>query len=124
MPPGLNLLYTYQTAFRIFILSIVVLFLLSPAVKAQDIVKPLPTRLSVNFNKAKPNPYHAFNFPLSRSIDFTNYPLTADQILRRESQIKGYNRMYNMITNKNKNGFIGNFLGLQRIQKTHADPRF
>ena len=124
MPAGLNLRYTAQPSCRIYILSFALLFLLSQELKAQDAAKPLPTRLSVNFNKANPNPYHAFNFPLSKTIDFTNYPLTADQILRRESQINGYNRMYNMITNKNKNGFIGNFLGLQRIQKTHADPRF
>lgn len=105
---------------------IVSFFLLAASVTgvAQDSAKLIPAKLSFNFHQVTTSPYGAFIFPLSRSIDYSNYPLTANEILRRNDQIKAYNRVYNMITNRNKNGFIGNLLGLQRTQRTHPSPAF
>ena len=102
------------------------LFLLAASftVAAQDSTKLTPAKLSFNFHRVRTSPYGPFIFPLSRTIDYSNYPLTANEILRRNDQIKAYNRMYNMITNRNKNGFIGNLLGLQRTQRTHPSPAF
>ena len=81
-------------------------------------------KLTLVEHKKENNLNQPFVFPISRQIDYSNYPLTADQILRRNAQAGSYDRMYNLITNHNKNGFIGNLLGLQRIQKPHPSPGF
>ena len=124
MPFSFINLHTNTTIKRRIIFA--TLFLLIPSfnLSAQTIVKTNIIAQNISIRPIKTNLYKPFDFPLSKTIDYSNYPLTAGQILRRESQIRGYNRMYNLITNKNKNGFVGNFLGLPRIQNPHADPRF
>jgi hypothetical protein len=106
------------------VLLFAILFTSGYLAVAQQTTAAIPSKLSISFHPVKTNPYRPFSFPLSKTIDYSNYPMTAGEILRRESQISGYNRMYNMITNKNKNGFIGNLLGLQRIQKPRPSPKF
>ena len=121
-----SFIMTHQSATikQRIIFSAFFMLVLSFTITAQTIVKTTIIPQSISIRPLKPNPYKAFDFPLSKTIDYHNYPLTANQILRRDSQVRGYNRMYNLITNRNKNGFVGNLLGLQRIQKTHADPQF
>lgn len=82
------------------------------------------TTLSFRLNPPKARHYAAFNYPMPRYIDYSNYPLTVDQIEAKTSSVKGYNRMYNLVTNRNKNGFVGNLLGLQRVERPHASPKF
>ncbi len=91
---------------------------------AQDSTKITATKLSFNFHRVRTSSYGSFIFPLSRTIDYSNYPLTANEILRRNEGVKAYNRVYNIITNRNKNGFIGNILGLQRTQRSHPSTAF
>lgn len=117
-------LHRNTTIKRRIIFTTLFLLMLSLGLCAQTIVKTNIIAQNISIHPVKTNFYKPFDFPLSQTIDYSNFPLTAGQILRRESGIRGYNRMYNLITNKNKNGFVGNFLGLEHIQKPHADPRF
>ena len=122
----LNLIFTPSSIMLSpkYVYSMALVIFISCNALAQDTIKIKRTPYNFSLRQPRANPYKSFDFPLSKAINYSNYPLTADQILRRESQIRGYNRMYNLITNRNKNGFLGNLLGVQRIQKPHADPRF
>ena len=102
------------------IISIFAMVCVSFTVAAQTIVKTNITPYTLSFHPVKERTYQAFVFPLSKTINYSNYPLTANQILRRESQI----RAYDLLTNRNKNGFINNILGHQRNQHQHANPGF
>lgn len=67
--------------------------------------------------------YKPFNFPLSRTTDFSNYPLTSVQIRQQENQKKLYNRTINTITNRNRNGFVGNIISLSGWELERYKPK-
>jgi len=90
---------------------------------AQDTIRIKPARLTLVDHDKINSFYRPFTFPLSKTIDYSTYPLTANEILRRNSQATAYSRVYNSITNKNGNGFVRNLLGVQR-QRQHVVPGF
>ena len=67
--------------------------------------------------------YKPFNFPLSRMTDFTNYPLTSVQIKQQEKQKNLYNRTINTITNRNRNGLVGNIMSLSGWELERYKPK-
>ena len=81
-------------------------------------------RLSFRLTERGPAKYRAFVYPVKPQPDYSNYPLTDYQIRARVSGVKAYNRMYNTITNRNKNGVVGNLLGLERTKRPRPDLRF
>ena len=105
-------------------ISLFILLTIALTATAQDSIRIKPVRLSlVDHDKAN-SFYRPFTFPISRTIDYSNFPLTANEILRRNSQINGYNRVYNSITNRNGNGFVRNLLGMPKLQRSHPAPGF
>ena len=87
---------------------------------AQQTIKIKTTPLSFNIHPQHSNPYHAFNYPLSKTIDYSNYPLTAGEILKKKRGIE----LFNAVTNYNRNGFMNNYLGITRPQPVHPRPGF
>ncbi len=67
--------------------------------------------------------YKPFNFPLYRTTDFSNYPLTSAQIRQRENQKNLYKRTINTITNRNRNGLVGNIISLSGWELERYKPK-
>jgi hypothetical protein len=104
--------------------SLFVLLTITFSAVAQDSVRIKPIRLTLIDHSKTTSFYQPFAFPLSKTIDYSTYPLTANEILRRNAQATAYNRVYNSLTNRNGNGFVRNLLGLQRVQRQHPSPGF
>jgi len=89
------------------------------------------TRLSFSLNALKTAPVHKhyikpYTYPTKRQMDYSNYPLTTETIEAKRSGVKAYNHFSNLVSNKNRNGFVGNLLGLQRAtpRNNPAPPKF
>jgi|GEM_PF-2079861 len=88
------------------------------------------TRLSFSLNavKAPANRYYVkpYIYPTKRQMDYSNYPLTTEEIEAKRSGVRAYNHFSNLVSNKNRNGLIGNLLGLQRTtpRNNPAPPKF
>lgn len=60
-----------------------------------------------------------------RGRDYLDYPFPVVETTEQRKQAAHDRYIRNLITNKNKNGFIGNLLGLQRIRPAKgAVPKF
>ncbi len=104
--------------------SLLILIITTFTASAQDSIRIKPIRLTL-IDHDKANSFNKpFAFPLSKTIDYSTYPLTANEILRRNAGVNAYNRLYNGLTNRNGNGFVRNLLGLQRVQRSHPPPGF
>ena len=106
------------------LLSLFVLLTITLTAAAQDSIRIKPIRLTLIDHGKTTSFYKPFAFPLSKTIDYSTYPLTANEILRNNAQANAYNRVYNGLTNRNGNGFVRNLLGLQRAQRRHPSPGF
>jgi len=104
--------------------GISILLTLTITAVAQDSARIKPIRLTLIDHNKTNSFYRPFSFPLSKTIDYSTYPLTANQILRQNAQANAYSRVYNSFTNRNGNGFVRNLLGMQRAQRQHPTPGF
>ena len=109
---------------RKILLTLCISFSMAFTASAQDSVRIKPARITLIDHDQKNNFYRPFIFPLSKTIDYRTYPLTANEILRNNAQANAYSRVYNSFTNRNGNGFVRNLLGLQRAQKPRPAPGF
>lgn len=100
------------------------MLLLSFPASSQDTLKIIPLKYGFFDRKIKPVHSLPFIFPTPKTISYYNYPLTSNEIIRRENGKVTYNRVYNAITNNNHDGFFGNLLGVPRIQKPRNTPGF
>ena len=79
--------------------------------------KPDSTITKVNYQ------FKPFNFHLSASTDVSNYPLTSVQLKHQENQNKLYTRTINTITNRNRNGLVGNIISLSGWELERYKPK-
>ena len=121
MNPGLIILPDNLLAKRITISLVVLLFAFSKTVTAQDSEKPNQRLIHLYFHPAKKNPYPSYNYPLPANIDYSNARLTPQEV---EDRLKRHSSNKNTMPYDYKKSFISNLLGLQRIPKAHADPKF
>lgn len=96
------------------------LFLSLPAA-AQD-------RLSFSLNRdmyTSSKKIDASRFTRARAADYLQYGFPRVQTAQERKTKANDRYIRNLITNKNKNGFIGNLLGLQRVRPARGGvPRF
>ena len=104
--------------------SLFILLTIALTATSQDSIRIKRMRLTLVDHNKTTGFYKPFVFPLSKAIDYSTYPLTANQILRQNAQANAYSRVYNSFTNRNGNGFVRNLLGMPKLQRSLPAPGF